>query len=154
MACDCYAKEYGLELWAKWIIRDFRERSDHILGKSIWQSNEGGCAGDELGTGRWVWRQYQPQLRILTSGSRNKGEGNKGQLKHAVSCGPYRSSSVTPKHWTCVSLRVSHVALLVGIPVFLYWEPLEGRDQPISAAPSVKSLHGSYRVETLQIFVA
>ena len=153
MACDCYAKEYGLELWAKWIIRDFRERSDHILGKSIWQSiNEGGCAGDELGTGRWVWRQ-QPQWRTLNSGSRNKGEGNQGQVKHAVSCRPRRSPSVTPKHWKCVSLRVNHVALQWACQSFSTGSRWRADTSP-SQQPSVKSLHGSYRVETLQIFVA
>lgn len=134
MACDfCYSKEYGLELWAKWIIRDFRERSDHILGKSIWQSNKGGCAGDELGTGRWVWRQWQPQLRILTSVSRNKGEGNEGSSEacsfHVDPTGPHLWSPSTEG----MSLSES-----VGMPGFLYWEPLEGRCH-LSSALSYKS---------------
>ena len=35
----------------------------------------------------------QPQWRTLNSGRRNNGEGNQGQVKHAVSRGPRRSPS-------------------------------------------------------------
>ena len=134
MACDfCYAKEYGLELWAKWLIRDFRERSDHILGKSIWQSNEGGCAGGELGTGRGAWRQRQPQLRIFTSVSRNKGEGNEGSSE---ACGFHVGP--TRPHLRSPSTEGMSPSESVGMPAFLYWEPLEGR-RHLSSALSYKS---------------